>query len=272
MIERKFVSQNLKEYEIKEYLVKNLNRAGVSEVRLIRTPLGEKILIAASRPGLVVGRSGANIARLTREIKEKFKLENPQIELEEVTNPSGDPHIVAEQIAGALERFGAARFKGIGHKAMTEVMMSGALGVEILISGKIPSSRAKTWRFYQGYLKKCGDIAVNQVKKAEVQAFLKIGVIGIKVRIMPKDLILPDKVNIKILEEKGVEDVTGKETPVAAAPAQEKKPRKKASPKGGPAKARKKAAAAEPADSAEPSAPEPAEPAMPAPTPEGDAQ
>lgn len=256
MIERKFVSQNLKEFEIKEFLVKSLNRAGVAEVRLVRTPLGEKILISASRPGLVVGRSGANIARLTREIKEKFKLENPQIELEEVTDPNGDPHIVAEQIAGALERFGAARFKGIGHKAMTDVMMSGALGVEILISGKIPSSRAKTWRFYRGYLKKCGDIAINQVKKAEVQAFLKIGVIGIKVRIMPKGLILPDKVSIKILGEAGVEDLTGKEPAIVAeaAPAasDDKKKGKKSAPKGqgqkskspkkAPAKPRKKAA------------------------------
>lgn len=232
MIERKFVSQNLKEFEIKEYLVASLNRAGVSEVRLIRTPLGEKILIAASRPGLVVGRSGVNIARLTKEIKERFKLENPQIELEEVTDPNADAHIVAEQIASALERFGASRFKGIGHKAMTDVMSTGAMGVEILISGKIPSSRAKTWRFYQGYLKKCGDIAVNKVKKAEVQAFLKIGVIGIKVKIMPKGLILPDKVNIKILEEKGIEDVTGKGNAAKEAMPPEKKPRKKAAPKG----------------------------------------
>jgi small subunit ribosomal protein S3 len=237
MIERKFVSQNLKEYEIKEYLVKNLSRAGLSEVRLVRTPLGEKILISASRPGLVVGRAGANIARLTREIKEKFKLENPQIELDEVQNPNLDAAIVAEGIAGALERFGPSRFKGIGHKAMTDVMGAGALGVEILISGKIPSSRAKTWRFYQGYLKKCGDIAVNQVKKAEVQAKHKTGIIGIKVRIMPADIVLPDKVSIKTLEERGIEEVKEERAAEKAAEkAETDKPKKKRLPTKGPRK------------------------------------
>ena len=45
-------------------------------------------------------------------------------------------------------------------------MKAGALGIEILISGKIPSSRAKRWRFYQGYLKKCGDISIEGVKTA----------------------------------------------------------------------------------------------------------
>lgn len=224
MIERKFVSQKMKEFQIKEYISKSLNKAGLAEVRLVRTPLGEKIIISAARPGLVVGRSGANIARLTREVKEKFGLENPQIELEEVQNPMLDATIVAESIASALERFGSSRFKGIGHKTMTEVMGAGALGVEILISGKIPSTRAKVWRFYNGYLKKCGDIAVNKIKKAEVQANLKSGVIGIQVRIMPPDIILPDKIIIKS-EETVAEQEAGSQA--AAAKPEEKKTEKK---------------------------------------------
>jgi len=199
VIERKFVNQKVKELRIKEFISESLNKVGLSEVRLVRTPLGEKIVIAASRPGLVVGRSGANISRLTRDIKAKFNLENPQIELDEVPNPSLDANIIAESIAGSLERFGPSRFKGIGHKAMSEVMSSGALGIEILISGKIPSARGRKWRFYKGYLKKCGDIAVMQVRKASVQAKLKVGIIGIKVSIMPPDIKLPD--NVKILDQ-----------------------------------------------------------------------
>ena len=84
---------------------------------------------------------------MTKELKERFKLENPQIELLEAENAMADASIVAEGIANSLERFGTARFKGIGHKAMTDIMSAGARGVEILISGKVPSSRAKTWRF-----------------------------------------------------------------------------------------------------------------------------
>lgn len=200
MIERKFVSQNMKEFLVKDYLFRELSRVGLSNVTLHRTPLGEKIVISASRPGLIVGKGGGNITRLTRDLKEKFGLENPQIEIEEVRNPKGDAAIAAEMIANSLERFGSARFKGVGHKAMGEVMDSGALGVEILISGKIPSSRAKTWRFYQGYLKKCGDLSVSGVDKSIQAAKLKSGVVGVQVSIMPSTTVLPDRVEIKSTE------------------------------------------------------------------------
>ena len=199
MIERKFVSQNIKEFQVKEFIAKSLVRAGLSNVKLQRTPLGEKITIAASRPGIVVGRSGSNITKLTQELKAKFDLDNPQIEIEEVQQISLDPNIVAEMIASSLERFGSTRFKSIGHKMMGEIMHSGALGVEILISGKIPSSRAKTWRFYQGYLKKCGDPALTGVDRADTTAHQKTGAVGIKVKIMPPTTKLPDK--IEILDE-----------------------------------------------------------------------
>src|SRR6056297_2344600 len=161
MIERKFVSQNMKEFLVKDFLFKELSRVGLSDVALQRTPLGEKIIISASRPGLVVGKGGSNIARLTKELQKRFDLESPQIEIEEVKDPRGNAAITAEMIANSLERFGSARFKGVGHKAISSVIDSGSQGVEILISGKIPSSRAKTWRFYKGYLKKCGDVAVS---------------------------------------------------------------------------------------------------------------
>jgi len=207
MIERKFVNQNIKEFEIKEYIRHNLSRVGLSDVKLQRTPLGEKIIISTSRPGLVVGRSGTNITKLTHDLKQVFKLENPQIEIEEVSNIGLDANIIAEMIANSLEKFGIARFKGIGHKAMSDVMNAGALGVEILIGGKVPSTRAKTWRFYQGYLKKCGDIAVSQVKVAYAAAQLKTGVIGIKVSIMTPDTILPDR--MKIIHEEAEAESEG---------------------------------------------------------------
>lgn len=231
MIERKFVQQNIKEFQIKEYLFKELSRVGLSDVKLQRTPLGEKIIVSASRPGMVVGKGGANISRLTQALKVQFKLENPQIEIEEVTDPRGNVAITAEMIANSLERFGSARFKGIGHKTLATVMSSGALGVEILISGKIPSSRAKTWRFYQGYLKKCGDISISGVDKAQQIAKLKTGVVGIQVSIMPGTTILPDKIQLIDEIQTVVEEV--KDGDEAAKDIKEKvkkaeKPKKKA--------------------------------------------
>ncbi len=236
LIERKFVAENLKEFQIEEYLRSVLGKAGLSYIKLQRTPLGEKILICSSRPGLVVGKSGSNITRLTQELKVRFKLENPQIELVEADQPWSDANIVAESIANSLERFGTARFKGIGHKAMSDVMNAGARGVEILISGKVPSSRAKTWRFYMGYIKKSGDVAVSDIKTAYTSAKLKTGVVGIQVRIMPGNTKLPD--DVEYIDATVQDATTGKSismTETAAKTEQSEKPaaeqKKRAAPR-----------------------------------------
>ena len=201
LIERRLVAEKLKEFMIQQYITDNLSRVGHSHTKLQRTPLGEKIVVHASRPGLIVGKKGANIKRLTSTLKSKFGLENPQIEISEIEKIYLDANIVAETIAGSLERFGSQKFKGIGHKMMSEIMKAGAKGVEILLSGKVPSTRAKVWRFYQGYLKKCGDVAVSGVLTAYTQAKLKSGTVGIQVRIMPPDLIVDD-IHLKTEEEK----------------------------------------------------------------------
>lgn len=196
MIERKFVQEKIREFEVHEYISQNMKSVGHSNTKMVKTPLGEKIIIYASRPGLIVGKKGQNIKLLTKTLKKRFNLENPQIEISEVTDLNLDAGIVAERITDSLERFGSEKFKAIGHKVMTDVMNSGALGVELIISGKIPSSRAKSWRFYSGYLKKSGDISLTGVNRAYGQAKLSKGVIGVKVSIMPPTTDLPDKVEI----------------------------------------------------------------------------
>ena len=206
MIERKFVAQKIKEFQIEEYITQTLENVGHSHTKMIKTPLGEKIVIYTSRPGLIVGRKGQNIKQLTKTLKKRFNLENPQIEISEVENPSLDANIVTEKIVDALEKFGSEKFKAIGHKIMTEVMRAGALGIEIIISGKVPSARAKSWRFYSGYLKKCGDIALG-VRKSNAQAQLKTGIIGVKVSIMPPDLKLPDDIEIIDAKETKIEEI-----------------------------------------------------------------
>ncbi|MCF7861107.1 30S ribosomal protein S3 [Candidatus Woesearchaeota archaeon] len=228
MIERKIVSQKKKEFQIQEFIAASLKRVGNSHIKMQKTPLGEKIIIFASRPGLVVGRKGQSIKKLTKDLKAEFKLENPQIEISEVEDVNLNAQIVAEKLSGAMERFGIERFKGLGHSIMNDVMESGALGVEILISGKVPSQRARRWRFYKGYLKKCGDIAMNGVRHAYSTACLKSGVVGIQVSIMPPDLRLPDDIRMNkdmIVEES--EEETKDETPVEEQVDKEKKTKAK---------------------------------------------
>lgn len=236
MIERTFVAQRTREYYIRKYVEKTLGNVGIATISLKKIPLGEKIVIHTSRPSLIVGSKGANIRNLTKALKEKFNLENPQIEITEVPNPFLDASIVAERIVSSLERFGSARFKGIGHKMMENVMNAGALGIEVIISGKIPGARAKSWRFYTGYLKKCGDVALS-VKAAKKSALLKSGIIGVKVAIMPPDIVLPDKITLLEEPEQVVAPVK-KEIVAAKAPVKKKRtaPKKPAKKEAEPAK------------------------------------
>ncbi len=276
MIERKFVKAQVKEVLIEEFVSDTLKNVGLSAVKMTRTPLGEKIIIFASRPGLVVGRKGENIKKLTQVIKKRFELENPQIELAEVGDPNLDARIVAERIASTLERFGSQKFKAVGHKTIQDVMAAGALGIEIVISGKIPGARAKSWRFYSGYMKKSGQIAIDGVLHANTFATLKAGTIGIKVSIMPPDIVLPDHIQVVAVEAEApkVEEPEAPKKKHATrkkadgdAPKKKRAPRKKKekpaeAPKEEPAKATKEESAKEqPAEVSkeEPDKEEPAE-------------
>jgi small subunit ribosomal protein S3 len=111
MIERDIVSRRKTEYQIQEFISANLKGVGLSHTKIQRTPLGEKIVIYASRPGLIIGGGGTNIKKLTKLLKKNFGLENPQIEISEVENVNLVASVVAERIVSALEKFGTMRFK-----------------------------------------------------------------------------------------------------------------------------------------------------------------
>ena len=197
MIERQFVKQKTKEFQIQEYISKQFSKAGHSKTEIQRTPLGEKVIVYATRPGLIVGSKGENIKKLTKVLKTRFKMENPQVEIGEVENPFFDPSVMAQRISSILEKYGPKRFKSVGYKTLQQIMDAGAIGAEIVIGGRgVPGARAKSWRFSAGHMKKSGDLAQYHVKKAQTTADLKSGTIGIKIMIMTPDIILPDKITV----------------------------------------------------------------------------
>jgi small subunit ribosomal protein S3 len=230
MIEKQIVSKNLREYLIQDYVKQYFPRGSYSKIDLKKTPLGEKIVVHTSMPGLVVGRKGENISELTKALKTKFNMENPQVEVNEIMEVNLDPASVAQRIASSFERYGPKRFKLIGYKELQNIIDAGALGAEIIISGRgVPGSRAKSWRFQAGHLKKSGDISENHTKRAIAVANLQSGTIGIQVGILTPDVIMPDEIKINIIkpqiiiEEKKDEEI--KEEPKIEI--KEKKTRKK---------------------------------------------
>ncbi|MBS3080705.1 30S ribosomal protein S3 [Candidatus Pacearchaeota archaeon] len=195
MEERKFIKLKKEEYGIKEYVKRDLGKGKISTLDIEYTPVGEKIVIYTAKPGLIIGRKGEKIEGLTDVLKKRFKLENPHIEIREINDPLFDAQLVADEIALALERMGNLKFKVIAYKKLQEIMRAGALGCELRISGKLPSDRAKSWRFSEGYLKKSGE-SRKEVERAQSTALTKTGIIGIKVAIMPPYAKILDRIDI----------------------------------------------------------------------------
>ena len=202
MEERNIVKFKKDEFAIKEYIKRMLGKGKISRVRIEYTPIGEKVIVSTNKPGLIIGKKGEKIEELTKVLKMKFKLENPKIEIDEIKQPEFDAQIIADEIAIGLERAGPLKFKVIAYRNLQRIMDAGALGAEIVLSGKLPDSRAKKWRFSQGYLKKVGDSA-KVVDRAKAIAQTKPGTVGVKVSILSPYVILKDKLglNKEIIEK-----------------------------------------------------------------------
>ena len=195
MEERKFIKLKKEEYRIREYVKESIGKSKVSFVNIEYTPIGEKIIVTTSKPGFVIGRKGEKINELTTTLKKRFSLENPKIEIQEIARPEFDAQTVADEIALSLERFGSLKFKVVAYKMLQKIMRSGALGVEIRLSGKLPSERAKSHRFADGYLKKTGDTA-KIVDRAKAVAATQPGTVGVKVSILSPDKKIHDKIDV----------------------------------------------------------------------------
>ncbi len=239
MIERDIIKKNLKEFQIMEHMSDVVGKSGYSHTEIQRTPLGEKIIVYTSKPGLIVGSKGKGIKDLTDVLKNKFGLENPQIEVSEIDRPFLNPKSVAKEIVSSFERFGPRRFKFTGYKMLDMIMTAGAQGAEIVITGRgIPSTRSKSWRFSAGHLKKSGDVSENLVSRGYAIAHLKSGAIGVKVTILTPDVELPDTINIREIqvEETEAEEVKEEKEEVVEKKVEEKetvkeKPAEKEVPK-----------------------------------------
>jgi small subunit ribosomal protein S3 len=193
-IVKRFITESIKKTEIDEFLQKKLERAGYGGVNLSKTPLGTHVVVYAMRPGIVIGRGGETIKELARSLEENFKISNPQISVSEIEVPELNAFVIASRVASALER--GIHFRRAAFWALNQVMDAGALGVEIVISGKLRTERARFEKFRAGYFPRCGEPALRWMRKAEFHVQLKPGIIGVRVKLMPPDAQFPDKIEI----------------------------------------------------------------------------
>jgi small subunit ribosomal protein S3 len=198
-IQNYYVKENARKAEIDEYLSEELKRAGYSKVEMTKTPLGTRVVVYAAKPGLVIGRRGQSIRDLTKILEERFEIENPQVSVAALESPELDSKVVASQIAMALQR--GIHFRRAAYWALQRTIEAGALGVEITIRGKLTTDRARYEKYRAGYLPAVGETIGRLLRTAVVDTQLKQGLFGIKVRLMPPNVVFPDKPRIKEVGE-----------------------------------------------------------------------
>ena len=213
--EHQFIEDGLQRSQIDEFFADELGRAGYGGMDVAKTPMGTQIVLKAEKPGMVIGKGGKNIRKVTSELEERFDLDDPQIDVQEVDEPDLNARIVADRLANALER--GWYFRKAGHTTIDRIMEAGALGAEIVLSGKVTGARSRVEKFNRGYIKHNGEPAQEIVDEGQGVAVMKLGTIGVTVQIIPPGAELPDDFEIyddidvepveQAIEEDGVESL-----------------------------------------------------------------
>ncbi len=188
--EADFADKLVEDYNIRKFLKKRLYSTGVSKIEIERAADRVKVIIHTSKPGLVIGRGGAEIEKLKAEVQ-KLTDKKIFVDIKEVKRPDRDAQLVAENIATQLEN--RISFRRAMKSVMSRTMKSGALGIKTSCSGRLGGADMARTEFYSE-----GTIPL-QTLRADIdygfaEADTTYGKVGVKVWIYNGE-ILPTKAN-----------------------------------------------------------------------------
>ncbi len=173
----------IKDLQIQDYVMKNFKNCSIARVIIERTGNHVTVLVKTSKPGILIGKKGADIEKMKKNIQQKIKENDVAIKIVEVEKPDLDAELVAQSIAKQIEN--RAAFKRVVKKAIQNVMKYGALGVKITVSGRLNGvdiARSETYRE--------GSIPLHTLRAnvdySHVEALCTYGIIGVKVWIYRK--------------------------------------------------------------------------------------
>ena len=201
----KMIRRNVDRQLVREYLLKETERAGYGGLSFNRTPEGTKVTLQAEQVGRVIGRRGKVIHDLQRRLQEDFDLDNPQLEVEEIAESRTNAQVMASRLASSLER--GWFFRRAGHSTVQNIMDAGARGCIVILSGKITGARHRVEKFQKGHIKYCGETALQFMDVGFSTAVKKLGTIGCTVRIMRPGTKLPHEIAIQERSESGLPDL-----------------------------------------------------------------
>ncbi len=184
------LNNNFRNMELDEFLREELKDAGYGGVDIQKSPLGTRLTLYVTRPGLVIGRKGSGIRDLTSKLEIKYGLTNPQISVNELEVPELNPKIMCNRIAQLIER--GTAFRRAALWTVNTIKNAGALGVEVTISGKLRSERAHFEKHSSGIIPKSGNMADRVVKEGITHVLTKMGIMGIQLKIAIKGSVPPE--------------------------------------------------------------------------------
>jgi small subunit ribosomal protein S3 len=199
VIERIFVEEGIKKVRMNEYFRTELERAGYGGMDIKRTPMGTQITVKVEKPGMIIGKDGRRIKRITDEIVRRQELDNPQIDVQPIGVPELNAQLMANRLAKLIER--GWHFRRAGRSTLQRIMDRGALGCEITMSGKLKGPRGRMEKMVDGYIKHCGSIAEEIVDRGYAIAKKKAGVIGVRVWIVQPDSRIPDAFRMNVIKK-----------------------------------------------------------------------
>merc|ERR1712188_323046 len=202
---RKFVADGVFNAELNELLIRELAEDGYSGVEIRQTPARHEIIIRVTRTQNVLGEKGRRIRELTSVVQKRFNFAPGSVDLfcEKVVNRGLCAVAQAESLRFKL--LGGLAVRRACYGVLRFIMESGALGCEVIVSGKLRAQRAKSMKFADGYMIKAGNPCRSYIDSAVRHVLLRQGVLGIKVNIMlPHDPTgrngpkkpMPDKVDV----------------------------------------------------------------------------
>lgn len=178
----------LEDYNIRKFLKKKLYHAGIARIEIERSSKRIRLKIFTSRPGIVIGKKGAEIAEL-KKILEKMVLNEVLIDIQEVRKPEIDAQLVAENIALQIER--RVAFRRAMKRGISSAMRFGAEGVKVICSGRLGGAEmARTEQYKEGRVPL--HTLRADIDYGFVAANTTYGVIGIKVFIFKGEILSKD--------------------------------------------------------------------------------
>ena len=200
---RTFINRNVERQLVREYLLKETERAGFGGLEFNRTPEGTKLTLHAEQVGRVIGRRGKVIHELQRRLKNDFHLQNPHLEVTEIEEQRLNAQVMASRLASSLER--GWFFRRAGHSTAQNIMDAGARGCLVTLSGKVTGARHRVEKFQKGHIKFCGEPALTFMDSGFSTAIKKLGTIGCSVKIMRAGVKLPHEITILERHEVGLD-------------------------------------------------------------------